>query len=95
MNHSDPNQLNTRIRQLIELCESLWRNGQLDRAESIAQEALQFANQDPPNLFGQGDALHNLGLIFLKKLFSTHRKRMFYFQIEKFKRQTPAYLSLR
>jgi len=67
MNHSDPNQLNTRIRQLIEQCESLWRNGQLNRAESIAQEALQLANQDPSNLFGQGDALHNLGLIFLKK----------------------------
>jgi Flp pilus assembly protein TadD len=63
----NPDQVNNRIRQLIEQCETLWRNGQLNKAESLAQEALQLANQDPSNLFGQGDAFHNLGLISLKK----------------------------
>lgn len=67
MEARDPNQLNNRIRELIEQCETLWKNGQLDEAESIAQEALQLANQDPSNLFGQGNAFHNLGLIFYKK----------------------------
>ncbi|MFX1514749.1 MAG: tetratricopeptide repeat protein [Promethearchaeota archaeon] len=67
METRNPNQLNTRIRQLIEQSETLWRNGQLEKAENLAQEALQLANQDPTNLFGQGDTLHNLGLISLKK----------------------------
>ncbi|MFX0151675.1 MAG: tetratricopeptide repeat protein [Candidatus Hodarchaeota archaeon] len=67
MDTRDTTRQKNQIRDLIIQSETLWKKGQLERAESLAQEALQLIKQDPFNIFGHGDALHILGLIHYKK----------------------------
>jgi len=54
-----------RIACLNEQSQCLWRSGQQAKAETRAREALQLAEESPPDLRGQGNALNNLGVIYL------------------------------
>ncbi len=57
-------QLIKRIQCLNQLSYTLFRLGKLTTAEERAQEALTLADQSPPDISGQGDALNNLGCIY-------------------------------
>ncbi|MFX0115495.1 MAG: tetratricopeptide repeat protein [Candidatus Hodarchaeota archaeon] len=59
-----PNQRAEKIACLNEQSHCLWRTGHYVDAEARAQEALTLANQSQTNIFGQGEALSNLGNIY-------------------------------